>query len=280
MNTDAMNSTTWMKRCLVGAVALLGACTLPSDPDAETAASRSALGEDAVGLTFRSWGDPHETTGDGYSFENQKSGTFTALKSYSAIIKDGSPYELMLMKQQQPCAAGVTCNTKAAIYAGGSRIKLFADGSLKINGVATTLATGEIRRLKKPDGSFSGATLRRTDPVAGEMVLTVVSPVGDVIILEDYYANGYMDIRGSISTLRKDERVRGSLGCFDADTDSGNDLCKRFTRSLVEIAVDGNETFYPLTGEGVDAFLEAWRSVQADCAMADLKVDRTGHCSW
>jgi hypothetical protein len=282
MNTNAMISTTWMNRTLLVAVSLLGACAADTEPS-ETAGEAQSAAQTAaadVGLNFASTGDPHEVTGDGYPFDNEKSGTFTALKSYSAIVKDGSPYELMMMKQQQVCYYGNTCNVKVAIYAGGSRVKLFADGSLWVNGAAKTMTTNQTVWLKKPDGTLSGASLTRTDPAAGTVVLTLTSPVGDVIVLNDYTSSGYIDITGTISSKRTNERMRGSLGCFDSDSYKIDDLCKRFEKSLDEISVNGQETFYPLTAAGVDAFTEAWRSVQADCAMANLVVDAVGHCSW
>jgi hypothetical protein len=272
-----MNTTKWLTHSLMATIALLGGCTLAGEEDA---ASSQADLTGASGLTFSSTGDPHERTGDGFAFENQKKGTFTAIKSYSAIVKDGSPQELMLLKKQEPCAVGVTCNTRAAIYVAGTKIKLFADGTLFINGTSTRIDPSTTLALRKPDGTLSGAVLRRTDPSAGTMVLTVRSPVGDVITLSDYYGVGYMDISGSISSARSTERVRGSLGCFDVGSSQADDLCKRFTRSLDEIKVNGAETFYPLTSAGVDDFLEAWRTVQADCAMADLGVDLTGRCAW
>jgi hypothetical protein len=273
-----MNTMIWMKRSLVALVALLGACSAESAPDEATESSQANL-QQSAGLAFSSMGDPHETTGDGFPFENQKSGTFTAIKSYSAIVKDGSPWELMVIKKQQPCNVGVTCNTRAAIYVAGTTLKLFADGTLYLNGAGTAIDSGATVALQKPDGSPSGARLRRTD-ADGVMTLSVLSPVGDVIVLDDYYTAGWLNIHGTISAARANERVRGSLGCFDADTDSTNDLCKRFVTSLDEIKVNGQETFYTQDAAGVDAFLEAWRTNQGDCLLADLRADLQGHCSW
>jgi hypothetical protein len=256
---------------------VLGACAVGSSLGEGTASTDSALASGA-GLSFSSTGDPHEQTGDGFPFENQKRGVFTAIKSYSAIVKDGSPSELMLMKKQEPCNVGVTCNTRVGIYAGGSRIKAYADGTLWLNGTQTTMATNAVLQLQKPDGSLAGGAIRRTDPTPGLVVYDVKSPVGDTIQLQ-VYVPGYISIFGTISSSRKSERVRGSLGCIDADTSQDDDLCKRFVTSLNEISVNGQETFYPLTSDGVNAFLEAWRSVAADCTMADVPVDTAGHCA-
>jgi hypothetical protein len=271
-----MNTTNWMKGSLVATIALLGACTADT-PEEATDSSEQHLSSSA-GLSFSSAGDPHEQTGDGFAFENQKHGTFTAIKSYSAIVKDGTPAELMVLKKQETCGTGVTCNTHVAVYVAGTTIKLTADGTLMINGVGTTLATNQGMKLPKPDGTSSGALLKRTDPQPGVIQLTLLSPVGDVIYLQA--CGWYINISGTISLARPGGRVRGSLGCFDADNDQSDDLCKRFVKSLNEIETNGVETFYTLDSGGIDAFLEDWRTVQADCSLADVGVDATGHCSW
>ena len=273
-----MNTTRCIQGSLLALITALGACASTGTAEEPTGSAESNLGANA-GLSFSSTGDPHEVTGDGFPFENQNQGTFTAIKSYSAIVKDGSPGELMVLKKQQSCGDGVFCNTNVAIYVAGARLKIATDGSLVLNGASTTLATGTTMTLPKPDGSSSGATLARTDPAAGEIDYTVTSPLGDVIKVDDWVTWG-INLTGTISVLRRGERVRGSLGCFDGDTDQSDDLCKRFTKSLSEIEVNGQETFYPLTSDGVAAFLKDWRTVQADCLMANLAVDATGHCSW
>jgi hypothetical protein len=273
-----MNTTRCIQGSLLALITALGACASDGTSNEPTGSAESNLGANA-GLSFSSTGDPHEVTGDGYPFENQNQGTFTAIKSYSAIVKDGSPGELMVLKKQQSCGTGVFCNTGVAAYVAGARLKLPANGNLVVNGTSTTMDTGTTMTLPKPDGSSSGATLARSDPAAGQVVYTLTSPVGDSITIT-LWNGATVDLTGTISMNRAGGRVRGSLGCFDADRDQSDDLCKRFTQSLSEIEVNGQETFYPLTSDGVTAFLKDWRTVQADCLMANVAVDASGHCSW
>ncbi|MBM3267592.1 MAG: VWD domain-containing protein [Candidatus Sericytochromatia bacterium] len=167
--------------------------------------------EDAKGLTFRSWGDPHEVSGDGLKFDNMGIGYYTALKSASG--------DLMVVKRQESIpntgADGSTVNTEAAVKAGDDVVKYNTkNNKLHINDQEVTLKDGETRAL--PGG---GSVTKKGNKI------TVTSPKGDEITFVDQ--GKYMDLEGKLSPSRKDGEVTGSLGRFDKDTDASNDLVLR-----------------------------------------------------
>lgn len=164
----------------------------------------------AKGLSFKSWGDPHEVSGDGLKFDNWKTGTFTALQSKSG--------DLVLEKKQEHVentgADGSTVNTEAALKVGSDLIKYTAGtDKLNVNDKDITLKDGE--SLTLPDG---GTLSRKGNNY------TVNTPKGDTITVQD--KGKYLDFEGQLSAKRGDGEVTGSLGRFDADTDATNDLVK------------------------------------------------------
>lgn len=190
-------------------------------------ASRVQL-EDAKGLEFRSWGDPHEVSGDGLKFDNMGIGYYTALKSASG--------DLMVTKRHEQVpglgAVGSTVNTEAAVKVGDDVVKYDTKiDKLYINDQEVALKEGEVRNL--PGG---GKVEKHGNKIS------VTSPKGDVVTFVDQ--GKYMDLEGKIAASRKDGEVIGSLGRFDADTDASNDLVKP----------DGTRA------ASVDDFIKSWET--------------------
>jgi hypothetical protein len=234
------------------------------------------LGKNA-GLTVVSWGDPHEITGDGLQFENQNSGWFTALKSISAIKKDGSKGELMMVKRQNPCFDGsVMCNMAMGLYVAGSTVgidtvKSYADNGagapVLISGAVVQLAQGGVAPLAN-----NGRLTRLADwtDTSGDLVRSyqLVSPLGDVIQF-DLVAGLYANITATASQLRSTDAVRGSLGALDADHDCSNDLATRFVTGTQYFPVTKNADGSCSADDAtVGQFLSMWKTVAGDFAMA------------
>lgn len=191
-----------------------------------------ALTPGVRGLYFASTGDPHETSGDGLKFDNRKMGLFTALKSDSA--------DFMLQKYQMNGAMvgvpGTTLNRIAEIKAGANALRYDALADvLLVNGAALPLQSGQAVGLP------GGAAVWRDGPV-----YSVWTPAGDITNIRDQGV--YLDITGRISPLRRHQKVKGSLGCFDIDTEVWNDLVLR----------DGTVT------SDVSLFLKNWRTLDSE----------------
>ena len=184
--------------------------------------------EDAKGLEFKSWGDPHEVSGDGQKFDNMGVGYFTALKSASG--------DLMVTKRHEKVpglgAVGSTVNTEAAAKVGDDVVKYDAKvDKLWINDKEVALKDGQTQNL--PGG---GKVERHGNKIS------VTSAKGDVVTFVDQ--GKYMDLEGKIAASRKDGEVTGSLGRFDADTDASNDLVK----------ADGTKA------ANANDFIESWKT--------------------
>lgn len=180
----------------------------------------------AEGLTFKSWGDPHEVTGDGHKFDNQMVGDFVAMRSKSGDLELQKRHENVNNQKN-----GVTFNTEASLKTNGDVIHFDSQSDvLSINGKAANLANGQSITLP------GGATVTRN---GGNY--TINTKQGDSFTFTDQ--GKYMDIEGKLSTSRADGEVIGSLGRFDADSDASNDL----------VMPDGT------MAKDVNQFLEAWR---------------------
>lgn len=198
------------------------------------------------GGTFRSWGDPHEVTGDGLKFDNMLTGTFTAFKSASG--------DLELQKYQEKDDhgrwAGATLNKAAGIKVGENTVSYDIRGDqLSINGKKVSTTPGSVFSL--PGGGNVS--------VGKDGNITVNTPVGDTITIEK--RDGYIDFRGEISSSRPSGSVFGSLGTFDEDTDPTNDL-RRPDGSIFPITYNPTKSANNQIMEGqayVDQFLELWR---------------------
>ena len=198
------------------------------------------------GEKFRSWGDPHEVSGDGLKFDNMLTGTFTAFQSASG--------DLVLQKYQEKDEqgrwAGATLNKAAGIKVGDNTISYDIKGDqLMINGKKVSTAPGS--NYKLPDGGSVS--------VAANGHITVNSAVGDAITIEKQ--DGYIDFSGQVSSSRPSGSVFGSLGTFDADTDPTNDL-RRPDGSVFPITYVPNKSATNQIEEDqayVDKFLELWR---------------------
>jgi hypothetical protein len=180
----------------------------------------------ANGLTFKSWGDPHEITGDGLKFDNQLVGDFVAMLSKSGDFE--------LQKRHENVGGqnnGVTFNTEASLKTDGDVVHFDSqNNTLSINGQPANLGNGQT--VKLPGG---GTVTRNGNNY------TINTAKGDTVTFIDQ--GQYMDIEGKLSDKRADGEVIGSLGRFDADTDASNDL----------VMPDGT------LAKDVDSFLQAWR---------------------
>jgi hypothetical protein len=206
----------------------------PADVNTSTpggATSKVKL-EDAKGLSFQSWGDPHEVSGDGLKFDNMGIGYFTAMKSASG--------DLMVTKRHESVpglgAVGSTVNTEVGIKAGEDVVKYDTKtNKFYINDKETALKDGEAVNL--PGG---GKVVKKGNEI------TVTTPKGDNITIVDQ--GKYLDLKGTLAASRKDGEVTGSLGRFDADTDASNDLVMR----------DGSQA------ANVDSFIKEWTTPDAE----------------
>lgn len=204
--------------------------------------ARIMLGEDKA---FRSWGDPHEQTGDGLQLDNQLTGRFVAFKSDEG--------DLELQKDQGPDRSGrwpgMTLNHAVAMKVGTNRIgyDLASPDSLLVNGVRVPWKDGS---SPLPDGSV--VTL------AGHK-LSVYSPRGDVLTVERMAENSYLNLSGKISGSRPAGSVQGSLGNFDGDGNATNDLVTRSGTSVpVQTAAGRNSWEQIAYTPQIDAFLRSW----------------------
>lgn len=189
------------------------------------------------GGSFQSWGDPHETTGDGKKFDNYKVGTFVAFRSAEG--------DLELQKRQARLTDkehGIF-NVEAGLKVGSNQISYdAASNRLTINGKRVSVKPGKSYTL--PDGTKVRVGVSRNrhgDRVPGQPAISVVSPKGDRINILDQGKS--LNFDGRISNQRESGSVYGSLGTFDSDNKAGNDM--RLPNGQVT--------------QNVDAFLEAWR---------------------
>ena len=187
----------------------------------------------ANGRTFKSWGDPHEVSGDGVKFDNMKTGTFTKLASASGDFE----VQTTQAKDASGRWPGATLNHKAAIKDGKDVVTY--------DGLAKTMTING-KQVAMPKNGESVAL-----PGGGKVVGTadgiqVQTSKGDKVNI--HQKDKYIDISGEVSANRKDGEVRGSLGAFDADTNGGNDLVGR----------DGKQ-YNAGDAKSLDAFLEDWR---------------------
>ena len=214
-----------------------GVTTPPSTPTPPSSPQPTdcwPVGEkNANGRTFKSWGDPHEVSGDGGKFDNMKQGTFTKLKSASGDFEVQTTQD----KDKSGRWPGATLNHKAAVKSGNDVVAY--DGlakSLTINGQKVD--------MPKPGQSVDL-------PGGGKVVGTadgvqIQTAKGDKVNI--HQKDSSIDSSGEISPNRKDGEVRGSIGAFDADTTAGNDLVGR----------DGKQ-YNMGNKQSLDAFLEDWR---------------------
>lgn len=181
------------------------------------------------GRTFRSWGDPHEVSGDGLKFDNMKVGTFTKLRSASG------DFEVQATQGKDATGRwpGATLNHAIAVKSGNDVVAY--DGlkkELMINGQQVPVpADGQSVPL--PGGGWVTGT--KEGP-------RVTTNKGDIVQIEQ--KDGYIDFRGEVAAERKDGEIRGSIGSFDNDTSTDNDLLGRTGTQPVK---------------DLDAFLEDWR---------------------
>lgn len=206
------------------------ASSLPAaSPNTGVKAAWPTTDKPIEGRTFRSWGDPHEESGDGLKFDNMKVGTFTKLRSASG------DFEVQATQGKDATGRwpGATLNHAIAVKSGNDVVAY--DGlkkELSINGKQVPVpANGQSIAL--PGGGWVTGT------ADGPRITT---NKGDIVQIEQ--KDGYIDFRGEVAAERKDGEIRGSVGAFDNDKDGGNDLL-------------GRTGTQPMNN--LDAFLEDWR---------------------
>ncbi len=208
--------------------------TTPTPPAVPCPKDAWPMGDKNVnGRTFKSWGDPHEVSGDGGKFDNMKSGTFTKLKSASGDFE----VQTTQAKDTSGRWPGATLNHKAAIKSGSDVVAY--DGlakTMSINGKNVPIPK-EGQSVALPGG---GQVVGTKDGVQ------VQTAKGDKVNV--HQKDHYIDISGEISANRKDGEVRGSVGAFDHDSTAGNDLIGR----------DG-KSYNMGDAKSLDTFLEDWR---------------------
>ncbi len=209
----------------------------PPAPEPEAPTYTEQWSDTIGGGTFKSWGDPHEVTGDGLKFDNYKTGTFLAFRSTEGDLELQKRQERLNDKQTgiYNVAAGLKVGANQITYEAGTNV-------LTIDGQRRAIKPGDSFTL--PDGTrlSIGYNLGKTgEKDESKPSITVTSPKGDRITLLDQ--GDFMDFEGEISSRRASGSVFGSLGTFDADASQHNDMRMP----------DGQVT------KDVDVFLEAWR---------------------
>lgn len=181
------------------------------------------------GRDFKTWGDPHEVTGDGLKFDNQKFGDFVKMQSKSGDLV------LQTRHSQVGSNANVKYNTAFALKLSNNNISFDVKNKdkIKLNGEEKDFKPGTSLDLP------GGGTISR----GADGNISITSAMGDRFNVTVHAQT--IDIAGSISSRREDGEVTGSLGTFDADTDTSNDLRDR----------NGNI----MDKNNLDAFLEEWR---------------------
>ncbi len=194
------------------------------------------------GRTFKSWGDPHEVSGDGGKFDNMKSGTFTKLKSASGDFE----VQTTQAKDASGRWPGATLNHQAAVKDGKDVVTY--DGlakSMSVNGKNVPIPKAG-QTVDLPGG---GKVVGTADGVQ------IQTSKGDKVNI--HQKDKYIDISGEVSANRKDGEVRGSIGAFDHDTSGANDLVGR----------DGKQ-YNAGDAKSLDAFLEDWRAKPGESLFA------------
>ncbi len=170
---------------------------------------------------FRSWGDPHEVSASGRTYDNMKRGDFIALESFEG--------DFMVQKRQQAFGGAATYNTTIAV-------KYLKDLVLYDPGKDELKVNGEKIALKPPRTVTlaSGGTVN-----VGHPRVTVTTGKGDVVNIIDQ--GNYSDIDGAVSKQRRLGSVYGELGMF------ADDRAKDFTLRSGFVTTN------------LDMFLEEWR---------------------
>lgn len=206
------------------------ASSLGDASQASLPSSSSAPAEKIKGASTTSIGDPHETTGDGFKFDNMKTGVFV-----KARAKSGD-FELQTRQDPWDKNPQATVNTAAAVKVnqGGDVVKVDAAAdTITFNGKPITVEAG------KPFEIPGGGQITKSDKG-----YEVTSAAGDKVSLQD--RGTYMDVMTEASPDRVDGDISGSLGALDSDTDVTNDLVGR----------DGK----PMDLNNTDGFIEEWRA--------------------
>lgn len=164
--------------------------------------------------SFSSWGDPHETTGDGQHFNNELTGNFLALTTASG--------DFTIEKQQShvpPFPDTVTLNTKIAVKYLNDTVSFDATNqTLTVDGKSVPLQKGYSATLP------SGMTVSYD----GQHV-NITTPKGDTVTLTNQ--GKYVDMSGNVSSQRPEGSVFGELGTFSDNASNDFQLRDGFITS-------------------------------------------------
>jgi VCBS repeat-containing protein len=162
------------------------------------------------GESGSAWGDPHFVSWDGLYYDMQGWGEFVLARATA-----GETFEVQVRTRPWVPGAQVTIVEAVAVAIGDHEVMLHLDGSLFVDGVATTLAaggdplvlTGNVRLYHQADGRFVFS-----DNDTFEQV--IVDGVGTG-------TGGYLNVTPRIAAGRADA-MEGLLG--DNDGNSANDI--------------------------------------------------------
>ena len=204
--------------------------------------SSSAPAAQVKGFNSSSIGDPHETTADGFKFDNMKTGTFV-----KARAKTGD-FELQTRQDPWDRNPQATVNTAAAVKVNkdGDVVKVdAANDTITFNGKPIEVKEGETFEIP------SGGSIKKT--AEG---YEITSAAGDKVTTHD--RGTYMDVTMEASAERVDGDVAGSLGALDSDTDMTNDFVSRDGKQM-----DVNDP---------NAFIEEWRAQEGEDMFGEKPV--------
>jgi hypothetical protein len=184
-----------------------------------------------VDVNFHSLGDPHEDGANGLQFENQKTGTFMALRTLTN--------DFMLVKHQAPATGGrwpgTTVNDAVAVQSNGDTFKWLLYGRrILMNGAVVPVKAG--MAIKGAHGTIVSFPQFGADLAVAQ----ITSPQGDKVTIEDRV--DFLNVLGTVSASRVVNEVRGAWGTFNNGTPQQGMLLR-----------DGSQA-------KLDAFLENWRA--------------------
>ncbi|WP_407050832.1 VWD domain-containing protein [Methyloraptor flagellatus] len=203
----------------------------------DTATSLLVSPVDASGPTGQGWGDVHMVTFKGLAYDFMAVGDYTLVKS----VEPGNAFDIQIRTSGEHGVMSYT--TEIAAQVGANTVDFELDGAVKLNGVATPIAVGSVRKI---DGGTISRTKDDTYVVNWETgeSLKVVNKGGE-----------YFDEMVSLGPNARPGSVVGLLG---ANTTQANDI---------QLA-DGTVLHNPTNDELVGAYASSW-SVGTDLSLLD-----------
>jgi hypothetical protein len=188
-------------------------------------------------VNFKSIQDPHEEGGNGVKFDNNRVGTFLALKTLTG--------DFVLEKTQDAVPGGTkwpdkTVNNAVDVKSDGDVFAYYVYGTrAKLNGKTIALESG--KTVTAPHGM----TITRTGAT-----IALATPEGDAVAIVD--KGFYLDVAGTVSGRRVVHEVTGSLGSYnngstaDAFKLRSGAVTKDMQAFLIDWMVKPAEDLFPL----------------------------------